>query len=512
VPVASIRGNLLGVVRFATALTPLLVVAALEGCGDESSDASTRHDAGADAGAGGTAGSVGGSGGAGAASGGSAGAAAAGSGGTVQDGGTDAPACPGTPVEHAFVPLPDDVDVENPERGFHGWIELLGSSNDYRSVRDDGMTLAYAGVSLLDHADGDIDQGTLDELTASLARVRSAGIKVILRFFYRDSFTAPTDAPLDRVLAHIAQLEPVIQANADVVAFLEAGFVGPWGEWHATSNALDAPAAQKAILDALLAAAPTERMVLVRKWSFKLDHAGGPVTAAEAFSGTARARLGHHNDCFLSSDDDVGTYPSGQIEAWKTAIAEDTRFVPIGGETCADYPARTNCATATAEMGRLHFSFLNSIYEPNALARFESEGCYDEIRARLGYRLVLDTARFVERAKRGCALEIELGLRNTGYAPPYNPRKVLLVLDGPQRFEAELAVDPRRWEPGAHQLTESVALPVDLAPGSYRASLFLPDSSPALADREEYAIRFANEGIWTDGAGLNVIANEIVIE
>ena len=43
----------------------------------------------------------------------------------------------------------------------------------------------------------------------------------------------------DIIKGHLRQLEPVFAVNADVIALFEAGFVGPWGEWHSTSIARD---------------------------------------------------------------------------------------------------------------------------------------------------------------------------------------------------------------------------------------------------------------------------------
>lgn len=494
---ASISGS-----RSETLLLRRLAAAALSGacllaaCGGDGDGTGTTSAGG------GTGGDV---------TGGSAGADAASGGDGAIDAPMDAPSCPGAPVEHTFTALGATEDVLNPGRGFHDGIDLT-STSDYSAVRAAGRTLAYAGVSLLDYLDAPIAASFLSQIDSGLDRVRKARIKVVLRFVYRNAATSPNDAPLARIQEHIAQLAPLLQKHADVIAVLEAGFIGPWGEWHSSTNGLDTdPAARKAVLDALLAAAPASVSVLVRKWSFKKDFAGGPVTEAQAFGGAPVARVGHHNDCFLSSDTDVGTYPSDQIDAWKDLIALDTRFVPIGGETCADYEPRTQCSVAVPEMEKLHFTFLNALYHPGALGRFASEGCYDEIAARLGYRLVIERASFSGQAKPGCALALDLTLRNDGFAPPYAAEELYLVLDGPTRFEAKLPVDPRRFEPGKHELAAVVPLPATLPPGAYRVALFMPDRTAALRDVPEYAIRFANASLWDATSGLNVLYDALQV-
>src|SRR5207247_8134345 len=107
-------------------------------------------------------------------------------------------------------------------------------------------------VRLDAHRDSALPSTLLDGLTAGFAGARAAGIKILPRFVYNDRQGDP-DASLPQILAHIAQLAPVLRAEADVIAALEAGFVGAWGEWHHSTHPIDR-AARTEILAALLAA------------------------------------------------------------------------------------------------------------------------------------------------------------------------------------------------------------------------------------------------------------------
>ena len=94
------------------------------------------------------------------------------------------------------------------------------------------------------------------------------------------------------------------------------GFVGAWGEWYFTQHfgnqgAISAAQWQdrRDVVDALLAALPTTTPVQLRTPAFKQHFFGAaPLSAAAAFSGSDASRVGHHNDCFLASEDDAGTY------------------------------------------------------------------------------------------------------------------------------------------------------------------------------------------------------------
>ena len=89
-------------------------------------------------------------------------------------------------------------------------------------------------------------------------------------------------------------------------------------------------------------------------------------------SPAARPRLvrtGFHNDCFLASQTDVGTYPeeAGARAQNQAHMAALTAAAPFGGETCnpADDPgavARTGCADILREGARYHLTYLNAAY------------------------------------------------------------------------------------------------------------------------------------------------------
>jgi len=411
-------------------------------------------------------------------------------------------------VDVAFTEDPGDVLA--PERGLYAGIDLLAGGS-YDAVRDSGMTLAIALVHLDAYRDSALDPALLDQLTAGFARVRAAGIKVILRFNYNDGPVGAADASLARVTGHISQLQPIVAANADVIAFVQAGFIGAWGEWHDSTNGLDTDANRLAVTNALLAALPANRMIQVRTPQFvEAMFPGGPIADADAFSGQPRARIGHHNDCFLASDTDFGTYVD-PIEQWKDYIASDARFTPMGGETCNVDPPRSDCASATAEMARLHMTFLNSEYNGDVLAGWTAQGCMADVHNKLGYRLVLESARHSEATKPGGRLRLEVALRNDGYASPINARPLRVVLDAPgiQRV-ATLSADVRRWLPGPQQLAVTLRVPSDVPAGTYRLSLWAPD--PDLEDRPDYALRFANTDVFDATTGLHVLVPALVVD
>lgn len=441
-----------------------------------------------------------------------------------------------TMVKVAYDPT-DEVFV-NPERGFYVQYTSRGVGRslhnvELRSQRFLGRSLILRLYYLQSFRHQDLNQQFLDLVRADLDAVRRAGLKAILRFAYADGYEP--DAPLSIVLRHIEQLHPVFAENYDVIAVVQAGFIGAWGEWHSSTNDLTNLENRRAILLKLLEALPNERMVQVRTPEFKRSIFGVhvPLGPDQAFDGSDLARTGHHNDCFLASDTDYGTYRDIVLD--QEYLHLESRYVAMGGETCTpqeplvppkDRPVsllahlspdyeRHHCPNAVREMEYLHWSYLNSGYHGGILASWRADGCMEEIERRLGYRFQLVEGEYSTHVPRGGTFQIHLELVNTGFAAPFNPRRVELILRNQstgQVFAAPLSDDPRRWLPGeAVHITAEVGVPPDVPAGSYELLLHLPDPAERLYGRPEYSIRLANEGVWEERTGFNSLLHVVEV-
>ncbi|MCS6856763.1 MAG: DUF4874 domain-containing protein, partial [Sandaracinaceae bacterium] len=155
---------------------------------------------------------------------------------------------------------PSDAVIPNPERGFYRYVELLEEEDlSWVHEQDPEDTLIFSYVRLDDFRSQPITSDFLNRLRDALARVRRAGFSAIIRFAYNFGpypHSEP-DAPLARILEHIAQLESILRENADVIALVQAGFIGAWGEWHTSTHGLDMdPNARRMVVERLLRALP----------------------------------------------------------------------------------------------------------------------------------------------------------------------------------------------------------------------------------------------------------------
>ena len=368
---------------------------------------------------------------------------------------------------------------------------------------------------------GDISQSYLANMQSDFDAIREAGVKVIIRFAYSQGVTAPyNDATPEVVLAHIQQLSSVLQNNSDVIVVMQAGFIGTWGEWYFTDHFADSPGVlsdknwedRKSVTDAILYSLPNERMIQLRTPYFKQTmYDASPLNANSAFDESFLARTGHHNDCFLASETDFGTYSN--VTEDKAYLSQETKYLPMGGETCAvsDY---IGCTNAMNDLSALHFSYLNIDYNSDVLNQWQEEGCFDEIEQRLGYRLRLIEATFTDFTAPGNTFYIQLNMINDGFSGFYNPRPVEFILKNDSAsYILQTDIDARNWPLGeAFDIELEAGLPENFIEGDYTLSIKLPDGSDALNDRVLYAVRFSNQNVWDVDTGENHLGSFIRIE
>jgi hypothetical protein len=396
-------------------------------------------------------------------------------------------------------------------------------------LRDQGVTLVLVEMDLRDFKDRDLGKDNLEELRQAFALARRAGLKVLFRAAYgftRGDYRAdPKD--LRRITGHVEQLGEAFRDGRDVLWGVQAGFLGPWGEWHG-SNWGDPPAleARRAVLFALLEAVPAPIPVHVRRPMFIRDifagEGGSELPEQAAHVGSRLSRTGWHNDALLSLPTDLGTYaqPGWDRERELKWCQNHGRYAPFGGETVGT-SAQTPIEQVVRELEMLHATYLNRGYHPAALKRwrdatYRGENAYAHIERRLGYRLVAERLRYVSRLKAGDTFRFELELRNVGFAPPYLPREVAFVLQrGEHAHRVVLkAVDARRWtsEAGTVTVRGEIGIPVGAPKGGWRLALHLADPAPRLRQDGRYAIRLASQEVaFEPGTGWNILTDDIVI-
>lgn len=418
-----------------------------------------------------------------------------------------------------------DSIIPNPERGFFHFTSVSSQGSytplNYNTLigyRNQGITLLFRNFYLNGNVSSDISGDYLMGMEEDFNTLRKAGMKAIIRFSYAESMQKPYgDAPLNIVLRHISQLKPLLQKHSDVIFVLQAGFIGAWGEWYYTDYFSFSPGVlypehwemRRQVVNALLDALPAERQIEVRTPDYKrkLLNDTVPISPAEAYSDLPKARIAHHNDCFVASKDDYGTYHD--LVKDKDYLQRDSKYTLISGETCNVSSPYSDCPNAQAELARFHWTALNLDYHPSVLGNWRTQGCFENINRKLGFRYYFISSSVQSEVKPGGEFHLILKLLNEGYSNPVNPRHAEIVLrhlETGEEFKAAIQDDLRFWP-----LNDTITLdfrgglPASAPEGQYLVLLNLPDPDPRLYSVPAYSIRMANPGVWEEKSGMNSV-------
>jgi hypothetical protein len=376
---------------------------------------------------------------------------------------------------------PTTLEILNPERGYSS--HLIFNDSDavpgwMSAAVNRGHTIGLTMIRLDDYRDKPLPPSFLATLEKNFALARKFNLKLIIRFAYNyptssSDYATARDAPLSIVLGHIKQLGPVITANRDTIISMQVGFVGLWGEGHSSNNDLTSPESREAIRKAIYAAVPKDLPIQHRYpgWIVSL---------------TGDTRMGFHNDCFLSSTDDVGTYSGSAADKAKqrTAMAERTKTTYFSAETCQQNNptgARKNCAGFLAEGPLYHLSAITGLGFSEG-----REKCEPDIKRKLGYRLELGTATISSRGT------VTLSVKNVGWARAVQKRPIIVsaYLGKVLKGQAVLKGTLDSVAPAGKSVSFTGYLPS--APRADRICFSAPDGSARLAKNAAYSIRFAN--------------------
>jgi len=262
---------------------------------------------------------------------------------------------------------------------------------------------------------------------------------------------------------HLTQLLGVINANKELVLAVEMGTLGYWGENHyydttLNMNQIPRPYSWRdEVLSHQVATLDPDILVLARTPLLKANHTPtwAPLTASVALT-EDRARVGHHNDCFMADESDMGTFgddnttyvephlPRYFVSAGCTGIYATQRFRSLGlqcdrdywkneayytlgnGETCYDgQPGRVTCEHYLGELHDYHFASLNMLFSQDVLALLNAT-CHDYARNYLGYRYELLSADVTVDTVGHYSLLI----KNVGFSRPYQNIQMFLSIGG----------------------------------------------------------------------------------
>lgn len=412
--------------------------------------------------------------------------------------------------------------------------------------------LALALIDIGDFRIMPLSREALLHIGRIMAFFRKNRKQLLLRFAYDTEGRGMEREPLtlSMVKRHMEQIGEAIRPYMEDILVMQGIFVGNWGEMHG-SKFLDG-ASMCELIDTLYRITEGRCFLAVRtpaqwrraaegtaSWRGTAERtagqqgtkertagqqgvAEGTVVQQGEAEGTAgwrrtaertvgqrggeegvEGRLALFNDGIFGSPTDMGTYSTasrseaGETGSWsrEEELVWQERYmdsVPGGGEILSGRPLKSY-KKAAEELGKMHVSYLNSIYHPEQLdywrnEKVEEPGCwhglsgYDYIGRHLGYRFSVQNITIKKQ-------QLQITIKNCGFGNLCQEAECFLVSEKEQSSLScrKLDTDARNWKSGQEtMLTAALSREEDTA-GS-RLYLLLRRKA------DGHILRFANEG------------------
>lgn len=420
---------------------------------------------------------------------------------------------------------PDNTPVYNPTGNLTLMFINIGafSCGSNGSYDDDG--------NYTEGVDYDLDDAFFSGLRATFENARQNGCTIALRFRYDENGKSnPEPASFDKVLGHINQIKEsgILEEYSDILAFVESGFVGAWGEQH--SGKYVSLEYKAEILDAVLDMVPDEIPVTVRTPNIVAQWLGISLNTLGSFTaekGSQAARVGIYNDGYMGSDSDLGTFSDRKTQTdW---MYNQMRYTYYGGEFSGNIEFAKKYDTylpenAIPEMYKTHLTYINSnIYSLYKDYTFGSEYDMDNvdnsayygqtvfkfIRDHLGYRFVLRDSDITEKTCQGGNLTINASVENTGFANPVKAQKAEIILEKDGNYiSAEADTDTREWYScSVNDISLSFKLPAGMETGKWNVYFKLSVGNYEAGNHYMRSVQFANNDIWNGSLGANYMGS-----
>ena len=371
-------------------------------------------------------------------------------------------------------------ELRGPARGWYQiylfQIEQEPDLEELKWCLREAETCALVLLDIGSYRDADLDEAALANMHKLLGFFRQQKKDMILRVAYDTRGNCLEQEPtlFSRVISHIRQLGPVIQAYGESILLFEGMLVGNWGEMHGSRFLTKKYMTQ--LNEALAQSLPGIPRAVRRPVQWRMLHPALPAQGTD---------VGLFNDGIFGSDTDLGTFADGYCkstaweEAWAPAqeLTFETRlsaFVPqcgeaVLGETYGAYTLRSTVERLRA-MG---LTCLNGVYDDRILDLWRSwswDGTdlwhgmngYDYIGRHLGYRFCVKEA---SARQSGDSCRLTLTVENSGFSGFYQEAEVWLILTDEAGQERRVLTDwdLSEWK---SRLTVSLCSPVPCGAGT----------------------------------------------
>ena len=365
----------------------------------------------------------------------------------------------------------------------------------------------------------EINKTKINDIDKYFSIMREHGYKVIFRVVYDSEGTKNPEPEFDMLLKQIEQLKDIYVSNKDIIFVVEAGYLGSYGEWHDGRYDKDLEKKNK-IIEKLLEIIPEEIQINLRKPQFIIDYIGNKTTISEmnAFSSEKIARLGLHNDGYLASETDLGTFEKNErTESLKWQSAQ-TKYTAFGGEAQNKNSIYNDLSNAIEDMKIRHCNYLNRTYDREVKEKWKNTKYTGKdpnyigidgmtyIQNHLGYRLLLQECSIKGQQASGSA-NVDIVINNVGFGNIIKSKKIeLIYVNEKSTYKIETNIDIRKQIQNSEYIINiDDKLPANMKEGKYKVYLSICEPYESLKNNSNYYIKLVNKGIWNEEIKGNYI-------
>ena len=335
----------------------------------------------------------------------------------------------------------------NPDQGFYIPISVLITPSNIKFSLKKQEQIYHLRCDISEfskanngNSDLELTQTALNNIEELLTQIKQENKNVVIRFSYDPEYKGNLDREpsFNMIETHIKQLSLVLNKFYFTITAIEAGMLGPWGEMHSSKIATEDNKAKVFKLwlqntNGIPILARTPKAIF-HFFGKSLDEMEKEIIKKE----NEGYLLGVFNDCYLSSNTDVGTYTFNRTREvnW---LSEQNKHLPYGGETCSLH-AMSDLNNAIPEMFKLGLSYLNLKYNTNVIDKwknltynssfgedslFYGMSGFDYIKTHISYRLVIRSIKISYKKEK--EFELVIGIDNVGFGKMYKEKNVDII-------------------------------------------------------------------------------------
>lgn len=283
--------------------------------------------------------------------------------------------------------------------------------------------------------------------------------------------------------------------NDSQIAFIELGSLGHWGEWHTMNEGdtrIEFPKEDVSdqYVQHYLHYFDQKRLMMRRPHEIALDNG-----------------LGLFNDAFGSRKSTIDGFLQWYTYGYKSWLTQNNqpampdfwKSAPSGGEFTpdGDYLNDAHIEETLLQAKLTHVSWLGPSAPSNEPLGGRLQSNIDRFLKTIGYRFVIAKESHEKDIYTGNSLHVKLTMINRGVAPFYFAWPLELSLTDAQGAivsQMRSTIDIREWLPGEREVSGTLPIPTNLAPGNYKvnAAILNPQTGKPEVD-------LANDGKRSDG-------------